>query len=264
MHNSSLRSPVLPRTAGNENTGLLKLIAFICMLIDHAGVAFFPHITNLRIIGRIAFPLFAWSMVGAEYTRSIWKYALRFLALALLSQPVYVWAMNHRWMEWNIFVTLLLSLLGIAAIQKKWFFSHIWGPVLSILAACVIHVDYGWMGVLLCLCLYSMRKSRGALAAMFFVFCLYWGQCSFSIASIFGLRLPTSISFLPESTDMLAAFRRIQFMAIFALPLIILPIKRNIPIPKWISYSIYPGHLLIYGFIRHWDQVTALFEKIFH
>ena len=87
------------------------------MIVDHTGAAFFPQCLEMRLLGRIAFPLYAWCLaVGAEYTRNIWKYALRLLIVGVISQPVYVFAMRHQWMEWNIFATLLLGLLGVAGV----------------------------------------------------------------------------------------------------------------------------------------------------
>jgi hypothetical protein len=42
---------------------MLKFIAMLTMLVDHIGVIFFPRIEFLRIIGRIAFPLYSWFLV---------------------------------------------------------------------------------------------------------------------------------------------------------------------------------------------------------
>ena len=38
---------------------LLKIIAAVTMLIDHAGLMLFPQATWMRAVGRLAFPLFA-------------------------------------------------------------------------------------------------------------------------------------------------------------------------------------------------------------
>ena len=43
----------------NQDTGLIRLIACLCMCIDHAGKMLFPQLTVMREIGRLAFPLFA-------------------------------------------------------------------------------------------------------------------------------------------------------------------------------------------------------------
>ena len=37
----------------------LKIVASIIMLVDHIGNVLFPKIICLRIIGRLAFPIFA-------------------------------------------------------------------------------------------------------------------------------------------------------------------------------------------------------------
>ena len=78
-----------PRTAGrtllrlfcpqqvrtNQDTGLIRLIACICMFIDHAGKMLFPQLTVMREIGRLAFPLFAYGIaVGAVCTRHPERY----------------------------------------------------------------------------------------------------------------------------------------------------------------------------------------------
>lgn len=64
--------------AGNTATGALKLIALCFMMIDHMGKMLFPQVPEMRILGRIAFPLYAWCMVvGFHYTRNPWRYALR-------------------------------------------------------------------------------------------------------------------------------------------------------------------------------------------
>lgn len=38
---------------------LLKLIAIIAMTLDHVGLFFFDEVIILRVIGRIAFPIFS-------------------------------------------------------------------------------------------------------------------------------------------------------------------------------------------------------------
>lgn len=250
MNSAELSSP---RTAGNENTNFLKLIAILCMLVDHIGAAFFPQATDLRLIGRIAFPLYCWCVVvGADYTRNIWKYALRLLAIGLISQPCYMGALNHGWAELNIFATLLTGLLAIAGIREKRWGSHIWAPILSILAACAVRMDYGWQGVTLILLLYAARKSRPALAAVMIAFCLYWGNGSLILTRIFGLPLPTRVYFLPQGTALFSALSRAQFWAILALPLMLLSTPWRVRLPKWAAYVAYPAHLLIIALVRLW------------
>ena len=81
----------------NQDTGLIRLIACLCMCIDHAGKMLFPQLTVMREIGRLAFPLFAYGIaVGAVYTKHPERYLSRVVALALVSQPLYAVALAHE------------------------------------------------------------------------------------------------------------------------------------------------------------------------
>ena len=61
------------------------------MLADHIGYVLFPEAQLLRIIGRVAMPLFAFFIgEGCLYTRDRRKYFLRLFVLALICQAVYI------------------------------------------------------------------------------------------------------------------------------------------------------------------------------
>lgn len=253
------KNAALPRTDGNENTGLIKLIAMVCMIVDHVGAAFFPQVRELRLVGRMAFPLFAWCLcVGVEYTRNIRKYALRLLIAGIISQPVYFWAMNHRWYELNVFFELLFGLNAIVAVRENRRGSRYWGPVLALLSTCIINVNqnYGWKGVLFILLLYLSRERRSSIVVTMVTFCLYWGQSTLQLTQLFGVPLVKEISFLPYASSLLNDLSRVQFWAILALPLIAIPMGRRLRLPKWVFYAAYPGHLLVIGVIRHWGEIT--------
>ena len=69
----------------------LKIIAVIAMLVDHIGYMFFPKVQILRIIGRLALPIFAFMVAeGARHTKSKIKYILTLLIFAVASTPGYV------------------------------------------------------------------------------------------------------------------------------------------------------------------------------
>ena len=277
---------------GNTSTGLLKLLALICMFCDHAGKMCFPLVTELRLIGRIAFPLYCWCMVvGACRTRSMPRYLLRLALVGLISQPIYMVALNHPWDVPNIFLTLLLGLCGIWGMQQKKYGSHLWAPVLALMAAVLLNCDaasYGWKGVLLMMLLYLARGHRGTLAAVMIPFCLYWGS-GMSVQSIFG------ISLIPlrrgTFATLITPWLQLQALAILALPLIIWPdeVRLRLPrpegeeprlltlrtrmpalrMPAWLSYSIYPGHLALLillehlmGKTIHWEHLTDLWQQL--
>ena len=180
--------------AGNTNTGLLKWLALIFMFLDHAGKMCFPNVPEMRILGRIAFPLYCWCLVvGAQHTRSFPKYLLRIAVIGLISQPLYMVALHHPWTKANIFLTLFVALLGLWGMREKKLLSHIWAPVIALLLAQYLQVDYGWKGVLLVFLLWGARSSKSAIAAVMIAFCLYWGSSSSSpSAASSGLPLPTA------------------------------------------------------------------------
>ena len=71
------------------NRNHLKLIACLSMVIDHIGHIMFPDIIALRVIGRIAMPVFAFFIgEGCLHTRDRKKYFLRIFVLALICQAV--------------------------------------------------------------------------------------------------------------------------------------------------------------------------------
>lgn len=91
QHTNSRTDSSLLRKDLNATT--LKIIAVITMLIDH--IAYVLQIYSysystyhiMRIIGRIAFPIFAFMIAeGAKHTRDIRKYLLRLLIFAFISE----------------------------------------------------------------------------------------------------------------------------------------------------------------------------------
>lgn len=262
-------------TAGNENTAVIKLVAIFFMLIDHVAAALFltsgrfpmPGIYNeMRLLGRIAMPLFCWGIVvGTEYTRNIWKYFIRIMLVGVLSQPCFMLALNHGWLQLNVFPTLGLGVLAIAGIKWKRYGSQVWLPVLALLISLLVEMDYGWRGVMLILVLYACRKNRGALAAGFAAYCLYLGLVYGSYRNVFGLEY--SMLTLPWNrlgsknyvfADVVRLFFQVEFWAILAMPLIVIPMqnqRKSLRIPKWISYGAYPIHLIVIGVIRHWGEI---------
>ena len=60
------------------NRNVFKIIAVVSMLIDHIGMVLFPDSDGFRIIGRMAFPIFAYLIgEGCIYTESKPKYLFK-------------------------------------------------------------------------------------------------------------------------------------------------------------------------------------------
>ena len=231
------------KPAGNTATTWLKIIALVFMFIDHAGKMCFPAVPEMRILGRIAFPIYAWCMiVGFHYTRSVPKYLLRILITGLVSQPLYMLALNHTWKQPNIFLTLFLGLCALWGIREKKYLSQIWAPAAAMAAAILVGADYGWRGVLLFIMLYAVQESRPGIAAVMVSYFLFWGS-SYSITkSLFGL--PINMDVLPAVLSQpLSAFLRMETYALLALPFILIPFKKDLKLPRWVGYALYPAHL---------------------
>lgn len=247
-------------TAGNENTGLIKLIALACMLTDHVGLVFLPMYGELRLIGRAAFPLFAWCVVvGCCHTKDIRKYALRLLLTGILSQPCYMVGLNYPISQINVFATLLLGVLAVWGIRENRRGSAVWAPVLAIVLPCMVRVEYGWKGVALILILYACRRSRPALAAAMTAFCLFWAQGTFTVTSFLGVPTVLSVPILANQVNLLSTITQVQFWAILALPAILWRDERRLRLPKWLFYAAYPGHLLLIGLIRWGGMIGEKF-----
>jgi hypothetical protein len=73
------------------NSLILKIVACICMTIDHIGELFFPEVSIFKIIGRLAFPLFAFFIAeGCKYTRNRLRRLLEILCLGIMCETVYI------------------------------------------------------------------------------------------------------------------------------------------------------------------------------
>lgn len=212
----------------NLDTDVLKIIAFLSMFCDHIGVIFFPGARWMRVVGRLAFPLFAWCVaVGAPRTRDIRGYSLRLMFAGLVSQPLYALALRHSMTQLSVFGVLLLGLLACWGIREN----RLWLTVLSLIAAASLQMDYGVRGVALIVLFFLLQDSPFALSVCFAAFCWMWGQTSASVLTVGPFVI------------------RLQHCALLALPLILIPAVRRFRMPVWVGYAIYPGHLLILGLI---------------
>ena len=157
----------------------LKLLALIAMTCDHVGLQLLPQFIILRIIGRLAAPLFAYMIAeGCRYTHDRRRYLGRLLGMAALCQIAYFAAMRSLYQ--CIFVTFSLSVCLIYtldnALRRR-------TPVSALLASAalaaavfitvglpriLIHtdfdVDYGLWGVMLPVLVYFGRGKWEKLA----------------------------------------------------------------------------------------------------
>ena len=223
----------------NLDTDLLKIIACAAMLVDHVGGAFFPGEPVFRWIGRLAFPLFCYCLtVGLLYTHDIRRYLGRLGAFALISQPFWILAFHAddflgNLTNWNIFFTLFLSLLAMWGVQqKKW-----WLFVLCVLALALFNFDYGYQGVVLMLIFYLCRH-RPALGAV--LYALDW------LPALWGGSLEDPLALVVGGHAV-----NWTIFGLLALPLIYIPTKSGLRVPKWGFYGFYPAHLGAIALLRY-------------
>ncbi len=212
---------------------ILKLIALITMIIDHTGAIFFPSNITLRIIGRIAFPIYCFLLIeGYTYTKNIQKYGLRLFIFALISEIPFDYAFNGElgFSHQNIFFTLSLGLLFIYMIDHVMVLNPavaISGMILSVFLAEFLRTDYGLLGIIYILTFYIASKIQGFMKPVFIFIMLY----IFSATLAYG----------------------IQYYAILAVPFIALYNGKKGSlgaIMKYGFYIAYPLHLAILYFIK--------------
>lgn len=235
--------------------GTIKIIAVISMLIDHTAAGILGRYLDqadavhnllsgdqvlreawmarygtlyyayriMRGIGRLAFPIYCYFLVeGLKYTRNVWKYVLRLLLFAILSEIPFDLLFNGSVFELgyqNVYFTLMIGLMTIVGmrevrrrISKRWLYALLGYGILAAgcLLAAFLRTDYSYKGVLCIVVIYLFSYSRiSQLIAGAAVFC--W-------------ELPMA----PLAFPLLALYKK----------------KRGFGL-KYFFYAVYPVHLLL-------------------
>ena len=142
----------------------LKILAMVTMTLDHVGLSLLPQYPVLRLLGRLAMPIYAFLIAqGCRHTRSRGRYLLRLFGLGAVCQGVYYFAMGSVYM--GILITFSLSVVLIWALERAKEMKKT-GPILTAAAAVLgavfvcrvlpgllpgtdFGLDYGIFGVLL-------------------------------------------------------------------------------------------------------------------
>lgn len=210
----------------------LKIIALICMTVDHIGFILLPQFLFLRIIGRLAFPIFAYMIAeGCRHTKSMGRYLGLMAGFAVVSQVVEYLASGSLYQ--CIFVTFSMSVVLIWLLQlaveqtKVWAWSIFAVTLLAVffltsvlpglLSGTDYAVDYGFWGVMLPVVVYFGKDRWRKLGMAAFVLLLLARESHW-----------------------------IQYIALLTLPLLALYNgQRGNWKMKYLFYLYYPVHLAV-------------------
>ncbi|RRD40274.1 conjugal transfer protein TraX [Leptotrichia sp. OH3620_COT-345] len=200
----------------------LKIIGIITMFIDHWHfIIGGPEILN--IIGRTAFPIFAFSLnEGYIHTRNLKKYLFRLLIFGIVIQsPVIIFKMPY---SVNIFFTLFTGLLIIYLYHLEKV--NILMKVVIISFLCYITLkfefDYGIYGILTIVIFHFFREDKIKLLL------------SFMLLNLINLKFPFIFELM-----------KIQIYSIFVLVPICLYNGKRGKNMKYFFYFFYPLHFLL-------------------
>ena len=172
---------------------MLKIIAAISMLIDHIGVILFPENILLRIIGRLAFPIFAFLIAeGCRYTKNNKRYFFVMALFAIVFQVFYTLFTADMYL--NIFFTLSFAILIIYSLQ---FFSDALKSksVMKIVSSSALVIS--------------------VTAGIYII-----GQCFLIDYGFWGCMLPAFAYVVPVGTSIFMKLMRIALFSVGMLPLI--------------------------------------------
>lgn len=220
------------------------------MVIDHVNVLLAGHQYFLMtLIGRGTFPLFCYAVAAAilkivqrpgavgEHKKAVRRYVLRLLLLALLTQPVYAWAVDPYVM--NVIVTLALGALFTAYAAWRPFRHMVFLYGVALVSMLwIVPVEFGLAGVMLPSAILLVRKGE-ARAWPFLVLLLLFINLG-GLREILHDGLTTAEWLMPLLNGVFA----------IALPWAVLDMARNMRqdgrlLSKYALHVFYPGHLLL-------------------
>jgi hypothetical protein len=216
------------------------------MLVDHAGILFFPSQNIYRIIGRLAFPIFAYMIAeGCKYTRNKIRYFAMIFGLAAVCQGVYYFFAGSLYM--CVLVTFSISIVTLFALDnfKRMVFDRECATVYKLLSAglfisCIafayvanlfLEIDYGCCGCMLPVCAGMFHMPENCTSSTL-------KKLDNNFVSVLAL----GIGLLPLINEV----RFVQKYSLLALvPLLLYSGKRGKLSMKYFFYIFYPLHLVV-------------------
>ena len=185
------------------NATRLKVIGIVSMTIDHIGYFLFPQMTVLRIVGRLAYPIFAYMIAeGCRYTRNKVRYLGTVLAIAgLCSAATYF---SERSLYQSIFTTFSCAMILIFALTaakeateraEKIFWGvstmmlvFLYFAVFQLWMIPGLETDYGFLGIITPVLVWLGRSKAEKLTGLTLGLCLLSAELGtvqfFSLAAV--------------------------------------------------------------------------------
>lgn len=206
----------------------LKIIAAITMFIDHMGMLLFPENMAFRIVGRLAFPIYAYMIAeGCKFTRNRLRYFLSLFLLGAVCQIVYLIVDGSTY--FSILFTFSLSILMIYALDHA---KTVKTPLSFLVFTAAVTgvwmlnrlltIDYGFWGCMVPVWVSLLHRTKYD-------------------------KLPGTVAMLGIGLLLLAMdSSRVQFYSLLALPLLMLYSgQRGKRRMKSFFYIFYPAHLVL-------------------
>lgn len=232
------------------NAAHLKMIAMVCMLLDHMWATVIGGNYWMTCVGRIAFPIFAFQVAqGYARTKNFKRYLLRMFLFALISELPFNLMSEGWWIgpfHQNVMFTFCLALLLLRvidrALAKHWalgLIAVVAGAAVGYVVGTLTFVDYGGCGILMVLVFWLFRDVRFGwliqLAAMLYInFEMLGGM-------YLGLSLFGQTVMFPDQ----------GFAVLAMLPIGLYNGKKGVQSRafQYAVYAFYPLHMLVLGLI---------------
>lgn len=211
---------------------VLKIIGILTMICDHLSYAIFGKFTILNVIGRIAFPIFAYQLVvGYTNTKNKEKHILKLLIFSIISQIPFMMFLSTftNQIIINVFFTFFIALVALYIYDKckNKFLAFLIVVGFSIVAQ-LINTDYGMFGIILVYIFYLFKDKKAIMVTCAFIL--------FLIKYLINI-----IQYPYMNLEYLLCIIAISI----SLTIILFHNKKEGPKLKYFFYIFYPLHLLI-------------------
>jgi hypothetical protein len=256
---------------------ILKIIATVCMLIDHVGAVFdTPEV--FRNIGRIAFPIYAFMIAqGCKKTRNIKNYLIRLGIFAVVSEIPFDLAFEYageiNFLRFtNVFYTLFLGAACVMAyelINKNNVNADfsiytllrrtlaVGAVIPIIILAHILDTDYGMLGVIYIFVFYLVNTENRAVRTLTMIAVVFIQYGYPYLFSIIDPAVRARLPILPGGIFFTYELTKFWF-ALTAAVLVCVYNGKQGPNAKWVKwgfYAFYPVHIGVLALIHYYLHI---------